>query len=137
MKFLGINFFKLSAEKTSNEFKGIKINTDLNIEDIKQSPSPLNTQGNLLIVKFNYKIEYNPSFAKIFLGGNLILSVTEEESSQILKDWKDKTISDNIKTKIINSILNKSNLKALQMEDDLNIPYHLPFPIFKPTNKKQ
>jgi hypothetical protein len=51
-----------------------------------------------------------------------------KDVKSVLKDWKEKKVSDDFKIKLFNQILNKCNLKALQLEDELNIPPHFRLP---------
>jgi hypothetical protein len=55
--------------------------------------------------------------------------------SKIIKDfikqWKQKKLPEEHRILIFNVILKKSNLKAMQLEDELNLPLHIPLPSVK------
>jgi len=132
MKIIGFNFNKINIEKLSDDLKGLKINTSINMSDVKQlKQSPLQTKEDLLEVKFEYNINYDPKIAKISLSGTVLIMTDSKISKEFLKEWKKKKLPEAYRTLIINVVLKKSNLKALELEDDLGLPLHLPLPSLK------
>jgi hypothetical protein len=69
--------------------------------------------------------------------GNLIISIESKESKEVLKQWKDKKLPEEFRLNIFNVILKKVSLKALQFEEELNLPPHIPLPSFKPSDKEK
>lgn len=137
MKLAGFNFTKISVEKLSGNLKDVKINTNIDISDILELKSEfIKSKEQALGVKFTYSVNYDPDFARAEVGGIVIVITDAKEAKEILKDWKDKKISEDFKLPIFNIILKKSSLKMLQLEDDLNIPIHLPLPAFKKEQKQ-
>ncbi len=138
MKVLGFNYDKISIEKLSTSFENLKINTGIDISEINSIKSGfLKAKGEIISIKFKYLIEYSPEIAKIEFKGNLLLEVDFKISREILKQWKNKEIPEDFKMTLFNVILRKSNIKALQLEDEMNLPYHVPFPTLKKENKKE
>jgi hypothetical protein len=132
MKIIGFNFNKINIEKLSNKAENLKINTNINISEINEIKSDIfNAKEELIQVKFLYNINYDPDFAKIEFKGDILLAIEQKEAKKILKQWKNKEMSENIKTMLFNVILRKSNLKALQLEDEINLPLHIPLPSLK------
>jgi hypothetical protein len=138
MKILGINFTKINAEKTSSKIKDVKVNTNIDISKISEVKSNfLNSDEKILGINFTNIINYDPNFAKIELKGNILISVDSDLFEKVLKQWKDKKIPEDFRVTLFNLILKKSSLKALQLEEELNIPFHIPLPSIKnPENKK-
>lgn len=136
MKIMGFNFDKISAEKLSDKVENLKINTNINISDIKPIKSLfLGVEEKFIGVKFKYEIEYSPKFAKLEFIGVIIISVGEKASEEILDQWKNKETPEEFRIKLFNIILRKSNLKALQLEDEMNIPLHIPLPSIQKQEK--
>lgn len=132
MRLIGFNFKKINVEKLLDKIENLKIETNIDIEDIVFVDSNLlKTDEKIINIKFNYNIFYNPEIAKINLGGNLILSMEPKIIEEILKQWKDKKIATNLKITIFNIILRKSNVKALQLEEEMNLPFHINLPVIK------
>ncbi len=138
MKILGINFIKLNAEKFSTNTSGVKINTHIDLSEIREVKADFfSPKEKVLGIKFTYEIDYDPNFAKIKLGGNILVSTDELKFNQILEGWKEKNLPEDFRLSIFNLILKKSSLKALQLEEELNVPLHLAMPFLKSQEKSQ
>ncbi|HKL24465.1 MAG TPA: hypothetical protein VJ912_03960 [Candidatus Nanoarchaeia archaeon] len=129
MKLLGFNYTKIEIEKLKEISKDLKINSNIDITDIKEvKQSVLKSKETILSLNFSYKINYNPDYAKVNIGGNFILSLDPKTAKDILKEWKNNKIPKEFKIPLFNIILKKANVKALSLEEDLNLPLHLPMP---------
>jgi len=132
MRPVGFNFDKINVEKLSDKAENIKINTKIDISEIKEIKSTfLKTKEDIVKVKFVYGINYDPEFAKIELEGNVLFSLESKKAKNLINQWKEKKISEDFKIILFNFILRKSNLKALQLEDEMNLPLHIPMPSLK------
>lgn len=135
MKIIGFNFSKVSIEKISNKFKDLKINTNIDVVSAKQiKPDVFQVKEEIIEIKFNYTIDYSPEIAKISLSGNLLIMVDSKTAKNFLKQWKNKKFPEEHKIPLFNVILKKSNLKALQLEDEMGLPLHIPLPSVKEQN---
>lgn len=132
MKIVGFNFKKISIEKTSDKFKDLKINTNIDIIKVKQiKPEIFQPKEELIEVEFDYLIDYNPNIAKISLSGTVLVMADTKIIKNFLKQWKKKKLPEEHRILIFNVILKKSNLKAMQLEDEMNLPLHIPLPSVK------
>lgn len=137
MKLIGFNFKKLSAERISSNLEGLKINTSINIISIEEKKyDSFNSKDLILIIEFSYSINYDSDIAKIEIIGNIILNAEEELGKTIINDWKEKKLNEEIRLKLFNLILRKSNIKALQLEEEVNLPPHFNLPSLKIESKK-
>lgn len=139
MKLVSFNFDKINVERIANINEKLKIDTNIDISSIAKAESSLFNKGDeeLIQVKFNYSINYKPDFAKIEFEGNLFIILTSKEAKELLKTWEGKEIPEDIRLFLFNIILMKSNIKALQFEDEFNLPNHIPLPRFSKENKEQ
>ena len=138
MRIAGFNFKKISVEKLKDNTGEIKINTKIDIPEITKLESDLVKPGDeLLKADFVYVVDYDPEFAKIELEGNIIVAVSPDEAKEILEQWKDKQMSESLRMSLFNLVIRKSNIKALELEDEMNLPLHIPFPSLKPEQKKE
>ena len=55
----------------------------------------------------------------------------EDEIKEVLEDWKKKKLSDSFQEILFNIILRKANIKALELEEELNLPFHINLPSIK------
>ena len=133
MKILGFNFTKIHAERASSgNLSDLKINSNIDISEIKEVKSELfKSKETMTNIKFSYDIGYEPDFAKISFEGNLVLSMDSRTSSEILRKWKSQELPENFRVTLFNIILKKASLRALQIEEEFNLPYHLPLPNVK------
>lgn len=127
MKLVGFNFTKIYAERMKDKSESIKFNTKMNLSSVDSiDSSMLKTKEELVKIIFNYILSYEPEFAKIELSGEAILALDSKIAKDVIKGFKNKSISDETQFKILNILLKKVNLKALHIEEELNLPFHLP-----------
>ncbi|HJX50764.1 MAG TPA: hypothetical protein VJ438_04850 [Candidatus Nanoarchaeia archaeon] len=139
MKLINFNFRRITIEKFEESLDKLKINTKIEIdgiEKIEENPF-LEENTDLVRIKFTYIIDYNPNIAKIELSGNIILSIDNKISKGIIEGWAEKKISEDFRILIFNLILKKANIKALELEDQMNLPTHVPMPTLKKPVKKE
>ena len=140
MRAIGFNYKKISIEKLpSNDLEGVKVNANIDISEIS-SVKPvdiLKSKEELVAVQFTYVVSYDPDFAKLVFSGNIILEIEPKLAREILKSWKDKKeMPEDFRVFVFNIILRKSNLKALELEDEMNLPLHIPMPSIQKEDMK-
>ena len=58
-------------------------------------------------------------------------------AEEVIKQWKTKNIPEDFRVFLYNFILKKSNIKAFQFEEELNLPLHIPLPSVRKEEKKK
>jgi len=138
MQVIGFNFEKISAERKEQEKKPeekIEINSNISVKDITQEKIGIVKDKPVLKITFEFLVNYKPNVADIILRGNILTLVEKDEAKSITKKWKDKKISDDVRIPLFNIILTRCNLKALDLEEQLNLPTHIPLPRIKPQQQ--
>jgi len=136
MRVVGFNYTKIFAEKYTNDFKDLKIETSLNIDSIEENSSKLpDKKITLLDFNFTSSINYSKNIAKIELSGKMVLSVDSKVADEVLKNWKKKELKEEFRLAVFNGILNKTNIKSLEIENELNLPPHFRLPSLVPQKK--
>ena len=136
MKVIGFNFSKISIEKLKGSAENLKINTEIEVPEIKEIKSNiLKTKEELIEAKFAYIVKYEPGFAKVELEGRALLAVEPKIAKDVLKQWKKKKLPEDFRILLFNVIMKKSALKALNLEDELNLPLHTPMPSLRKEEK--
>jgi hypothetical protein len=130
MKFAGFSFNKISAERLSGVSDKLKVNTKIDILKIDKFNSPT-FEKDLLNIDFSYTLEYDPKFANLEFKGSILFYADPEEIKELLKDWKNQKLSEDFQTLVFNLVLKKTNVKALELEDELNLPFHIVMPTLK------
>lgn len=128
MRLVNFGFNKISVERTGDSIENLKFNTKIDISSIDSLKSEFKLKDELVKVDFAYSVLYEPNFAKIELAGSFVLSMDPKIAKEILNNWKDKQTSEEFRRIIFNVILKKSNIKALELEDELGLPIHIPLP---------
>ncbi len=136
MRLIGFNFKKISIERLNEKLKNLRIESKINIESIDTVETDfIRKEEKIIRIKFLYVIDYLPDIAKVELQGQVLFSVSEAKAKEIINEWKEKKLNENDRLLIFNIILKKSNIKALQLEDEMNLPPHIPLPSIKKQNK--
>jgi len=135
MKIIGFSVTKISIER-KNEPKGqLELKSGLNIDDIVQEKINISEKSSLKF-SFTFTIDYQPNVAQLEIKGILITLDDKDESKDILKEWKKKKFEHPVKLSLFNFIMEKCNLKALQLEEEVGLPFHIPFPKLAPAQNK-
>ncbi len=138
MRLIGFNFTKMNLEKKSDNLKDLKVTTGIDISKVQEAKSDFfKSPDELIAVNFEYNINYEKDVATLKFYGSLIVSVGSKQAKEVLKQWKDKKLPEDFRLNVFNIILKKSSLRALQFEEELNLPPHIPLPSFKPAEDKK
>ncbi len=120
---------KINIEKFSDNLEKLKMNTNIDISDIKQVKSDfLKSKEEIIGIKFSYIVNYSQNIAKVELNGSILVTTNPKISKDIIKQWKDKKIPEGFRIALFNIILRRSTIKALQLEDEMNLPPHINLP---------
>jgi hypothetical protein len=137
MPVIGIGLTKIDAKKLEDITGSVKVNSGMNVTDVKEISLPaFKTKG--LTIDFEYRTKYvsdktNKNLAEINIDGNVVFVGDEQE--KILKDWKkDKSLADDVKFEVIRVVSDKCSKKAILLSDDLQLP---PPPLMLPQAFKQ
>ncbi len=136
MNLAGFNFTKINAEKMGSFVKDTKINTSINIESIEEAKNFPKMKDSFLLIKWKYSLQYSPNVSKFDFEGNMVISIEEKKCKEILKEWKNKKLNVEFNTMLINLIIKKANIKAINLEDEFGLPIHFKMPSVKLENKK-
>ena len=137
MKVIGFNFNKISVEKLSERPEDLKVNTNIKVSELRTMKSDVfKTKDEIILAEFSYIINYEPETAKLEFKGVVMISLDQKKAKAILKEWKKKEMPDDFRNALFNLIMMKSNIKALQLEEEVNLPYHIPLPSLKIDDSK-
>jgi len=121
---IGFNIIKIEAER-SPEVKGkISINNNIQIKEVEKAELFLGkSKQDGLKFKFEYLSTYEPKAGKILLVGDLVAVEEKDKADEIINGWKkNKKVSAEILTQILNSILSKCNIQAILLSREIGLP---------------
>jgi hypothetical protein len=133
MQLIGFNLKKIKAEKSPN-YKRSSINTNIEFTDVIKEKVDLLKEATAIKISFIFSVVYSDAedketvLGEISFEGEIVFSADKEETKDITKAWKKKTIPENLKIPLFNFILKRCSTKALTLEEHLNLPSHIPFP---------
>lgn len=130
MSILGISFTKLGVEKTGSLQGAVNVQSNANIVSVDKLEINIGTKKQeVLKFVFNFVSIYQPNIAKISIDGELLWLDKPEEVEKLSKSWKkDKKIPNEVMSPVLNSVLAKSNIEALILSRELNLPPPIPLP---------
>lgn len=132
MKIIGFNLIKISVTRKEKSAENLKLKSNIELQDVSKDKIEL-TKQDLLKIKFAFTVDYEPDFAKLEFEGFIVVLPEQDELKKILKSWKSKKVPDEIRVPLFNFIMTKCNIKAILLEDEMNLPLHIPMPRLKPS----
>ena len=130
MTILGFNFMKMAIERKEGIKGKINIKNNVRINNIEEADIPVsNDKQKALKFIFEFSSEYEPQVGSITLVGDLLLVEDSKKASSIVAEWKkDKRISKEVMTPLLNTILTRCNIQALILSQQVNLPPPIPLP---------
>jgi len=123
---------KIAVQKKSQPKGTMEAKNNLHITNITEEALSSLTKEKALNMQFAFSITYEPNIASLEIGGNITYMNDPKTIKDILENWtKNKKIKQEIATPVFNFILSKCNIKALRLEEDLELPFHVPIPRIK------
>ncbi len=139
MTIVGFNFTKINAEKSGLPKGKINIKNNVGIKNVEEADLSLgkSKQTGLRFV-FEFTSSYEPKIGEITLTGEVLYLADEKTVKEILKEWKkDKKVQKDITAAVLNTVLQKSNIQALMLAQDINLPPPIPLPKVSVANTKE
>ena len=136
MQIIGFNLTNVLVERKEKLEGKLDVKQNIDIADVSKEKIPF-SDNEAIKIDFNFIVTYEPDFAKLNLKGYLVILVDKEEMKKFLKSWKDKKLPEGSNISLFNFIMSKCNIKALNLEDELNLPFHVPMPKINPNNMQQ
>jgi hypothetical protein len=138
MTIVGFNFAKIDAEKKEAAKGKISINNNVVIKTVEEKKISLSNDKQK-VLSFNYEFiaKYDPDVGSIKIYGDVLFMETTAKAKEILDGWKkDKSLPKEIMPPVLNTILNKCNVQALILSEQVNLPPPIPLPKLQPAQKK-
>ena len=127
---VGFGFNKISAQKNTSAKGKIDINNNVSIKDVQESDLALGKEKQSVIkFVFEFTSKYEPDIGQITIEGELLYLDDPKKTKEILASWKkDKKVPKEMMAGLLNSILNKCNIQALILSQEINLPSPIPMP---------
>jgi len=138
MTVVSFNFTKIEAEKKEAGTGKININNNVAIVDVNEKDLSLgNEKQKVISFTFEFTSKFEPNVGLIRLLGDVLYMDDSKKVKQIIDDWKkEKKLPKDIMARILNTILNRSNVQALILSQDVNLPPPILLPKVQVEQKK-
>lgn len=138
MKIIGFSVEEIHAKKAL-DLPRASISTDVVFIDVDKTKLDVLKDSECLKTSFKFTVGYKDPNSKdaesknfIKFEGSLLLAVSKEDSKEFLKAWKTKELPKDKIVPLYNYILKRCSVKALQLEEEIGLQPHIPFPQVRP-----
>ena len=143
MVVVGFSLKKILVDRKTLVRGEVRANTKVNINDVKKEDFKITEGKDVINFSFEFIINYTGvanhtgHIADINFEGEVLYLVDPKDTKDMIDKWKKKEIDSDIRLRIMNTILAKCNIKALVLEEDMGLPYHIPMPRFQKGKEKK
>ena len=128
-RLLGLTFIKMNVEKNP-DFQGkVEINSNMDVSKVEKHKQTLLKQDTAKI-NFKFSISYG-DLGKIDLEGFMVWLFDKKTLKEVLEGWNKNELEQEIRTSVLNVVLQKCSLQALKLEEQFNLPLHMQMPSVK------
>ena len=126
---IGFHFTKMLVERQGAPKGKVSISNGIDITNVTEHPYTLREDKKAINFHFAFNVQYKTDVGNIALDGDVLCLVDKARSKQVLNLWKTKKkIPSEESMLVINTVLGKCNIKALELSQELNLPPHVPLP---------
>ena len=123
---------KITIQKKNKPKGPIEAKNNLKVTNIVEESIPSLTKEKALNIQFTFLVNYEPNIASLEIAGSVTYMNDQKTIKEIMENWaKNKKIKKEIAAPVFNFVLSKCNVKALRLEEDLELPFHVPIPRIK------
>ena len=138
MTIVGFNFTRIEAEKKEIMKGKININNNVSIKNVEEKKFSLSSDKQKVMgFGFEFSAKYDPDVGSIRINGDVLYMDNAGKAKEILDGWKkDKKLPKDIMPVILNTVLNKCNIQALILSEQINLPPPIPMPKLQTEQQK-
>ena len=125
-RLIGFNLTKVEAEKNPDFDGELEIKSNIVLKELEKYKPKYSDQESLKVT-FEFGIDYK-ELGKVTLHGTVFVILDNKTLKEALKQWKDKKLPEDLNMVLINIIMQRSSLRALQLEEELGLPFHFQLP---------
>jgi hypothetical protein len=139
MTIVGFNFKKILAEKLEGPKGKININNNVSIVNVDEKKLTMaNEKQKILAFTFEFTANYEPKIGEIKLVGDVLVMEDTKKAKDMHDSWKkDKKVPKELLTPILNTVLNKCNIQALIVSEQVGLPAPIPLPKLQQAEKQE
>ncbi|HIH04722.1 TPA: hypothetical protein HA281_05650 [Candidatus Woesearchaeota archaeon] len=130
MPIVGFGLTKIIAEKNAAIKGKVDIRNNVGVKDVRLADISLGKdKGNAAKFIFEFTSTYEPGIGRILFEGEVLFMDDPGKIKELQESWKkDSKLPQDVMAPVLNSILNKCNVQALILSQDINLPPPIPLP---------
>lgn len=143
MNLIGFAFTKLHANRSNIQAKKTVKTNNLELVNLEKEDVGVQLKNAAYRASFKYTVSYTNKESKkdellgeVLMEGYVVLALENEEEKEFTKSWKKKEVPAPLQQPLFNLILKKCAPKAIELEDTVGLPFHIPIPQVR-INKSQ
>jgi len=126
---VGFNFSKINVERKGKIKGQIRVKNNVDIMDVRGETLPLKDKKKVASVSFMFGVSYEPGIGEILINGNVLYLDKEKVIDETLRLWKEeKKLLKEASVEVLNVVMVRCNVKALELSDELGLPPHMQMP---------
>jgi len=127
---IGFEINKINVERKNDITGNVRVKHNLNINSVKEEElAALKEKKKGVDFRFTFSIDYEPGIGNILIGGSLMYTDNDKKIKEVTESWKkNKKIPHDVSVEVLNAILARCNIRALELAEDANLPSHIPLP---------
>lgn len=140
MAIVGFNFTQIKAERGKESAKGkIDIKNNVAITNVEESKLSLGGSAQKTArFTFDFSALYEPKVGSIKFTGEVLYLAETAKIDELVKNWqKNKKVPNEIMPAILNTVLNRCNIQALILSQQVNLPPPIPMPKVQAAPQKE
>jgi len=134
MAIIGFNFTKIDAERKKESVKGkIDIKNNVAITNVeKKEIKTGSTSQKVAKLTFDFNVNYEPKIGTMRFTGYILYLSEADKIKELIKEFeKTKKVKQDVMPVVLNNILNRCNIQAIILSQQINLPSPVPMPKVK------
>lgn len=125
IKLINSRFIEIKAKRNLDFSGKLELKSNINIKSIEK----IEKTKDMLKIIYIFEINYE-DLGYITIEGLLLLKGDQKNIKNILKKYEEKDYNSEELILIMNLVMQKASLKAIQLEEELDLPIHIKLPSF-------
>ena len=130
MAIIGFNFTTMHVERKAAAKGKIDISNNTSIINVEETKVAIGgASQKTLRISFEYSVEYKPKAGNMKFTGDVLFLEDAKAVDEVTASWKkNKSLPKRVAAGVVNTILNRCNVQALILSQQVNLPSPIPMP---------
>lgn len=135
MRLLGFNLTNLEVKKNPDFDGKLEMKSNLSLTGVEKKHLDLIKQDAAKI-GFAFSVSYG-ELGSLKFEGSMMWKLDKKSLKEVLDKWNTDNLDPEIRTPILNTVLQKVSLQALKIEEEMALPLHMRMPRVSVSTEEQ